>query len=214
MIKLNKTPVPAILAKNAKKWTDVVLEKVRGNEKLTVAEKSHYSHQDIKAAIIRETNGKCAYCESKIRHISYGDVEHVVPKNVEPKLWFEWNNLTLACDVCNTNKGINVGLVDPYGDDPEKRFVFFGPMVAPMPSDGSAFMTHRILDLNRDALVGRRWEAIEYLMRFLELIEKTVDPVIKKVLQEDFNNELLDVKEYAAMKRTVANNAKLKGILV
>ena len=33
------------------------------------------------SAPIDETHGKCAYCESKIKHIDYGDIEHILPKN-------------------------------------------------------------------------------------------------------------------------------------
>src|ERR1700722_9410453 len=104
MIKINKLPAPAILVEKSTEWTNALLEKISKGEKPTDAESNRYRHAKIKQALLDETHGKCAYCESKLRHIAYGDIEHVVPKSVRPELSFDWQNLTLACDVCNTNK--------------------------------------------------------------------------------------------------------------
>jgi uncharacterized protein (TIGR02646 family) len=49
-------------------------------------------------------HGKCAYCESHIRHVDYGHIEHYRPKSGpqgRPDLCFEWTNLLLACGICN-----------------------------------------------------------------------------------------------------------------
>jgi uncharacterized protein (TIGR02646 family) len=59
----------------------------------------------------------CAYCESKLRHITYGDIEHIVAKAVDQSRTYDWTNLTIACDVCNTEKSDEEGLVDPYTED-------------------------------------------------------------------------------------------------
>lgn len=214
MIKLNKQDEPAILILNSKYWTDTVVEKIQKNEKPTKTESSRYGHSEIKATLLVETFGKCAYCESKIRHVSYGDIEHVVPKKADPSLWFTWENLTLACDVCNTNKGTHIDLVDPYEGNPEDRFIFMGSYMWPVFGDDQAFLTRRILDLNREALQGRRAEELEKLWTLLQLIKMTINPVIKNVLASDFkNNELGDEKEYAALRRMVAREAVRVGIL-
>ncbi len=39
-----------------------------------------YGHESVKAALIQTQNKKCCFCESKITHIAYGDVEHFRPK--------------------------------------------------------------------------------------------------------------------------------------
>ncbi|MFY0562316.1 hypothetical protein ACN28E_00620 [Archangium lansingense] len=73
-----------------------------------------YAHESVKQALLRAQHGKCAFCESKFAHISYGDVEHFRPKagwrqeEDEPLsrpgyywLAYEWANLFLACTLCN-----------------------------------------------------------------------------------------------------------------
>ena len=37
--------------------------------------------KSIKEQILKETHGKCVYCESKISHVCPGDIEHILPKN-------------------------------------------------------------------------------------------------------------------------------------
>jgi|GEM_PF-3428357 len=39
-----------------------------------------YGHSSVKEALIAAQHGKCCFCEAKITHISYGDVEHFRPK--------------------------------------------------------------------------------------------------------------------------------------
>ena len=84
MIRLEKGVEPAILVRKSSQWTNLVVKKIEAGEKPTKSERSRYNHSDIKSALIEETHRKCAYCESKLRHISYGDIEHVVPKSDDP----------------------------------------------------------------------------------------------------------------------------------
>ena len=73
-----------------------------------------YGHNTVKQALILMQNGKCCFCESKILHIAYGDVEHYRPKagyrqNSEDAMqkpgyyWlaYSWDNLLLSCERCN-----------------------------------------------------------------------------------------------------------------
>jgi len=73
-----------------------------------------YAHPSVKSALLQAQNDKCAFCESKISHISYGDVEHFRPKagwrqtrndslHRPGYYWlaYEWANLFLACEICN-----------------------------------------------------------------------------------------------------------------
>jgi uncharacterized protein (TIGR02646 family) len=105
MIKLLKGDKPQVLKDNAATWGKTLVDKKARGEKPTDPDKARYRHPDIKVALIAETHGKCAYCESKLLHIAYGDIEHITPKSVKIELSVEWQNLTLACDRCNTNKG-------------------------------------------------------------------------------------------------------------
>ena len=73
-----------------------------------------YGHESVKTALRQAQHDKCAFCESKFAHISYGDVEHFRPKGGchqaegEPLLrpgyyWlaYHWANLYLSCTLCN-----------------------------------------------------------------------------------------------------------------
>lgn len=86
-----------------------------------------YGHTEVKQYLLAMQHGKCAFCESKIDHISYGDVEHFRPKAAvkqEPGgsltrpgyywLAYEWSNLLLSCQLCNQrHKGNLFPLADP-----------------------------------------------------------------------------------------------------
>lgn len=73
-----------------------------------------YGDKTVKEALIEAQHDKCFLCESKITHISHGDVEHFRPKaayrqNAGDSLhapgyyWlaYEWSNLFLSCQLCN-----------------------------------------------------------------------------------------------------------------
>lgn len=214
MIKLNKGAVPPILAANSDGWKQAILGKISRGETLSKADKSHYGHPEIKAALVQETYGKCAYCESKLRHISYGDVEHVAPKSAVPERWFDWTNLTLACDVCNTKKGDfyrdDNSLIDPYVDDPEQLLWVFGATILAAPGEDSAALTERVLELNRGELIERRAERLKGLMKQLDVIKRTNDSALRALLQTDFLEEGKGDREYAALARRVINVARAK----
>jgi len=73
-----------------------------------------YGHKKVKKELIEAQHDKCCFCESKISHISYGDVEHFRPKGGVRQtpngplgkpgyywLAYEWSNLFLSCQLCN-----------------------------------------------------------------------------------------------------------------
>lgn len=204
MIKLTKLAKPDILEKNAEDWTKALLDKIASGSAPTDAEKSRYRNADIKAVLVKETNGKCAYCESKLLHVTYGDVEHIVPKSTKVDVTFEWSNLTLACDVCNTNKGDKfshgTGFVDPYLHDPVNRFNFVGGLILAKPGDDDARLTEETLKLNRAELVDRRNQRIRYLREQVEVISRA-PAHLRQVLLESLQEELHADKEYAAIAR-------------
>ncbi|MFD2781156.1 HNH endonuclease [Novosphingobium pokkalii] len=105
MIRLSKGDEPAVLSNNAAVWTAELLDALEHRPADVPGIKGRYNHPTVKAALKAETSEKCAYCESKMLHVTFGDIEHIVPKSADPKLTFDWENLTLACDVCNTKKG-------------------------------------------------------------------------------------------------------------
>jgi uncharacterized protein (TIGR02646 family) len=75
---------------------------------------SIYGSAAVKRALIRAQHGKCAFCESRITHVAYGDVEHFRPKagacqsegdELERPgyywLAYDWANLLASCQLCN-----------------------------------------------------------------------------------------------------------------
>ncbi|WP_162054754.1 HNH endonuclease family protein [Pontibacter pamirensis] len=79
-----------------------------------------YAHDTVKELLKHIQSHKCCFCEAKITHISYGDVEHFRPKaaykqdensNLEYPGYFwlayEWSNLYLSCQICNGRNKLN-----------------------------------------------------------------------------------------------------------
>lgn len=203
MIKLNKQPEPQILTNNGANWLKVLQDKLAAGEVPTEAEKSRYRHPEIKSVLKIETHGKCAYCESRLLHIAFGDVEHIAPKSLKLADTFRWSNLTLACDVCNTYKKDATNLVDPYTDEPTDYFKFLGPMVYAYPEQNKGVITSKQLRLNRPELIENRSKRLEAISSILLTIETTKDPAVRSVLIDDLlSNEASDQSEYAAFVRS------------
>ena len=103
MIKIVRTAKPAIL------------------DPVPDPSKSIYAKPEIRESLANMQHGKCCYCERRIHfpNIVQNDenlstssnvekhVEHYRPKGMDEykHLTNDWNNLLLACNTCNTNKG-------------------------------------------------------------------------------------------------------------
>lgn len=70
----------------------------------SLLKKKSYKEQDVKNALDKIFNGKCAYCESSYTHIMPVDIEHFRPKSIYPWLQFDWNNLLPSCIDCNRKR--------------------------------------------------------------------------------------------------------------
>lgn len=208
MIKLFKLSKPQILVEYAKEWTEEYCNLLYNNEKPTPEIANRYNNIDIKSTLERETNGKCAYCESKIKHISYGDIEHILPKNsnARPDLYVEWTNLTLACEQCNRSGKRSYydpikPLINPYQDNPNDHFLVLGPMICYQAGDDRAYITQHKLKLNRPELITRRSERIQSVEQLLFCWERTHDTTIKDILAEQLCQECLPDKEFSCIVR-------------
>lgn len=73
-----------------------------------------YAAPEVKDVLRTAQQGKCAFCESFVPHIGYGDVEHYRPKAGYKQrkgdtlkrpgyywLAYDWDNLFFACQLCN-----------------------------------------------------------------------------------------------------------------
>lgn len=118
MIKLEKsTTIPSSLATyGPEKAAGLIKRADSGDSNFKSEDFSHkiYADAQLKAQLIEDQHGKCAYCERK-KGGDFGAVEHYRPKagyqvSTKSKLikpgyyWlaYEWNNLLYSCDECNT----------------------------------------------------------------------------------------------------------------
>ena len=215
MIKLTKTAKPDVLKQNAAEWTRNVLAKLAAGQKLTSTDDARYRHIDVKAALVAETHGKCAYCESKLKHIHHGDVEHIAPKSLEPAKRYEWSNLTLACEICNQNKSNRdpnlEHILDPYAAEPSEHLTFIGSFIFPLGTSHGK-NTEILLDLNRAALLERRKSRLEQIMGIYETVLRPDLPLEtrKIVYQSLLHNDAVADSEYCAMIRCVINGMREK----
>lgn len=205
MIKLSKVAKPQILEDNAIKWTTEYLDCLKANQTPSATIAHRYNHTDIKEALTIETHGKCAYCESKIKHIEFGDIEHILPKKktCRPDLYVDWNNLTLACEVCNRiNKkdyyDPQTPLINPYMDNPESYFLFVGTVISAKDNNERGFVTESILDLNRADLVLQRNERLKSIDKLLFTWSQATSSTVKSVLAGELKKECSPDKEYSA----------------
>ncbi len=210
MIRLEKIAKPRVLELYAESWTRELLRLLElGPDHKQAADrlKSKYNHAEVKSSLLEETAGKCAYCESKFRHVTYGDIEHMVAKKPNPSMTFDWDNLTIACDVCNTKKGEEV-VIDPYVVDPETKLLFFGAAVMALPGDHDAEFTVRQLELNRAELVDRRTERIEHLKALRAVLASVARSDLRVILEEDFDRELDGEREFSSLSRSFGRFVK------
>lgn len=204
MIKIEKNDKPKILEDNAKKWTDEYLTALEKQELVPNYIKYRYQNSEIKEALEKETHGKCAYCESKFKHIAFGDIEHILPKNknARPDLYVEWTNLTLACEVCNRiNKkdyyDPSDPIINPIIEEPEQYLIACGPFIYQMPGKRKGELSISILNLNRTELIERRKEKIEILLPLVDKWKKEKNETLKKLLYSQIKREAGADKEFS-----------------
>lgn len=205
MIRLTKGPKPKILVENAEKWTTDYLNCLNSGQKPSDAIAHRYNHPDIKSSLETETHKKCAYCESKFKHVDFGDIEHILPKKKTacPELYVEWSNLTIACEVCNRiNKkdyyDPEIPLINPYKDNPDDYFLFIGAIISAKDNNTRGYITESTLDLNRGDLVIRRNERLQSINKLLFSWSQASNPTIKKTLANELKKECTQDKEYSA----------------
>lgn len=128
MIRVEKPgQAPRILRERGRRTTEADQQAFENGERAFDFDNSLYGARSVKNALIKAQHGKCAFCESKIRHVDHGDVEHYRPKGgfrqstdgalEQPGyfwLAYVWENLFLACALCNQSFKRNLfPLADP-----------------------------------------------------------------------------------------------------
>ncbi len=215
MIRLEKMGKPQVLIENETQWTATITAKLASGEKLTDTDKTRYRHPQIKEALIAETHGKCAYCESKLLHIHHGDIDHIFPKSLDPARIVEWTNLTLACEICNQNKSnkdpYSSHIIDPYLTEPSEHLTFAGPMMFTL-GTAAGISTSTLLDLNRAELFERRKEHLEKIRGIFETVSRPDLPLPTRraIFHDLVTLEAASSAPYSAMVRTVIDQLKIQ----
>lgn len=172
MIRLTKAPSPRVLVDRGGVWTDEFARRREGDLTVPGAALTRYRHPEIKAAVVAEANGKCIYCESLVQHVYPGDVEHMKPKSRFPQLVVDWENLAFVCSACNSAKGDyfeeNEQLVNPFEEDPDNFFVFYGPIVFARDGNLRGIATRGKLRLDRAELIERRTDQLRSIGHQIE----------------------------------------------
>lgn len=160
----------------------------------------NYKNQDNKQALFSSTYGKCMYCESKIIHTEYGDVEHIKPKSKYPQLEFSWDNLGIACTKCNRkykndNYDEDNPIVNPYDEEPLDYMIAIGALLFPKQGCERGEITINNLGLNRPALIEKRQEKINLIDKAIKACFRTsnnnlkANAIIELKREGDANNE-------------------------
>jgi len=76
--------------------------------------------KEVRSELIESYHRICAYYAHWIPSAScIANIDHFIPKSVEPKLAYEWSNFRLACPLANTRKKNYQDVLDPFtiGED-------------------------------------------------------------------------------------------------
>jgi len=140
MIRVNRGPEPEGFIARSEGWQRRFREARLANVELAPADFWQRVHREL----VRDVNlldaafhSKCAFCESKIPHVSPVHLEHYRPKSRFSDLMFVWQNWLIACPRCNTKKGVRFPLcednrpclLDPTTDDPSEHLDFLDAQI-------------------------------------------------------------------------------------
>lgn len=170
--------MPPVLLRLGERWRASYLESDGATKP--------WNHAEIKAALIAETDGRCAYCEARMLTVSYGDIEHFYPREHFPALVVSWENLILACSRCNGHKSskflAGMEFINPFAEDPREHLFFIGPMVTNLSDRG--LYTINELALNEIPRVEGRMRAISNIERLVARANQTPEQATRRYLAD------------------------------
>jgi uncharacterized protein (TIGR02646 family) len=211
MIKIEKGAEPVVLADNKVKWTGDLLALIAAGNPVPHSLYTKYNQNEVKDALRKECNSKCMYCESSVEHISYLHIEHIRPKARDkyPELTFEYNNLGLACAICNGNKSDTYDeantFINPYVDEPQTHFHACGAFIFANAGDDRAKLTELEIDLNRGDLLEQRGERLKTIRGLLDDFEQQNNPTLKTAIRKQILTEIDIDKVYSFCISSYAN---------
>lgn len=210
MISLTSHPSPQALAR-LQHFRDRLAQATAQGKEPPASALNGYRHSDVKLSVLAETSEKCAYCESKVTHVYFGDVEHIRPKDRFPESRLDYDNLTLVCAICN-NKKLDYfdaanPIINPYISDPNAHMVALGPLVWKRDADAVGQRTIDLIDLNRVELVQRRRECLERVGALADRFVAASPGPLRVALSEQLRKEAEGSSEYAFVTRAFLRSA-------
>lgn len=213
MIKLNKGNEPAVLAANKVNWTAQLRALQNANQVVPKSLATSYNQDEVKDALRAECQSKCMYCESKVEHISDLHIEHIKPKakGKFPDLTFEYENLGLACPVCNRGKSDTydnlLPFINPYVDDPTNHFYAVGAFVWAKSGDQRAKLTENEIDLNRSDLIETRGERMKTIRKLIDSFHSQTNQTLKESIKKQILKEVDKDKIYSFCCKTLVDSS-------
>lgn len=155
--------------------------------------------QDIVKSLSAESQNRCVYCEQQIGITSYAQVENFFPKVIYPELAFEWNNLFIACPICNLSKNAFDPQVDgeliilhPALDNMKDQFMKneLGHLIG---TSEKAKRTIDLFNLNREALVLERINKSKLLSKLNKEGYSTASSIIDNSYYKNFETSITNL---------------------
>ncbi|MDE2835575.1 MAG: TIGR02646 family protein [Bacteroidota bacterium] len=189
MRNVDRPAEPESLVRSAAQWKADLLRAIKAeelngsdaNKRRTKNCRKRYNQRDVRQALQEMYGQVCCYCESSMKSASYGEIEHRKPKSKFPQFTFDWDNLHLACQVCNRNKGAkwddSAPILDSVEDDVQEHLDYRMRPGAPKRHGLSARGTTTIehAGLNRQGLLEERWSVFCGVMRITRSLRENPD---------------------------------------
>jgi uncharacterized protein (TIGR02646 family) len=243
MIRIQRTypEPPTLRSEKVQDARDAFTQRAQDGEFDFKFDSSFYAAEDVKQALIKMQHGKCCLCESKITHVAYGDVEHFRPKKAVLEddgllrrpgyywLAYTWENLLLACEICNRREKRNVFpiegerakrpgddldqeqplFIDPAGPDDPETLITFTDLGRAVAVDGNrrGQITIQKLGLNRDDLEEERRKRLQTL-RWLVMLKRLAE---SQQDQEPLHQETL-ASAWEELARCIQADAEYAGM--
>lgn len=189
VIRHNKPPS---LCRNATRWRKellAALSSTKQDRELINRRFNRYKKKDIRIALENMYDGLCCYCEAKIAPVAFGDIEHRRPKKLHPKYTFDWDNLHLACSVCNTCKKVEWDDKDPILDSVQDiisdhlSYEGTGEIRLALTSRGETTIEHACL--NRQGLIEARTEIAREIQLLISVLKCDLEASVAKKLRAE-----------------------------
>ena len=156
---------------------------------------NRYNKADVRRALENMYAQLCCYCESRVGIAGYPSIEHRQPKKCYPEVTFDWNNLHLACQVCNSSKGAKWDVCYPILDSAQDtilqhlgyRIGSGGPKRWPKSRRGETTIDHA--KLNRQKLLDVRTEIAHSALRVIAVLKNDSNSPAAEWIREQLQEQ-------------------------